>query len=46
MKHTPGPWKKDRNMIEDSSGQVIAGVSYGQSGYVQANCSTVPQPYK
>ena len=41
MKHTPGLWNKDRNMIEDSSGQVIAEVSYKQSGYVQGNAHLI-----
>ena len=40
-KHTPGPWTKDRNIIEDAEGQEIARVAYEQSGYVQANARLI-----
>ena len=36
-KHTPGPWAKDRNIIKDVKGHMIASVSYEQNGHVQAN---------
>ncbi len=41
MEHTKGPWKKDRNMIEDSGGKLIATISYEQDGYVQANARLI-----
>jgi len=40
-KHTPGPWTKDRNIIEDANGNEIARVSYERSGYVQANARLI-----
>lgn len=39
--HTPGPWTKDRNRIIDRNGEEIARVSYGQSGFVQANARLI-----
>lgn len=41
MEHTSGLWNKDRNIIEDSNGNVIAEVSYKQDGYVQANARLI-----
>lgn len=41
MKHTPGPWKSERNEIEDANGKLIAVVSYQQDGYVQANIALI-----
>ncbi len=38
---TPGKWIKDRNMIEDENGKIIAEVSYKQDGYVQANARLI-----
>ena len=37
MSHTPGPWRQNRNMIEDEYGGDIAAVLYQQSDYVQGN---------
>ena len=41
LKHTPGPWTQDRNVIEDAAGNEIARVSYERSGYVQANARLI-----
>jgi hypothetical protein len=49
MKHTPGKWTKERNLILDSTGDPIAVVDYRQSGYVQTNAlliSLAPEMYE
>ena len=40
-KHTPGPWIKDRNIIETESGEEIARISYERDGYAQANARLI-----
>lgn len=41
VQHTPGPWVKGQNCIEDAQANIIATASYEQSGYVQANAHLI-----